>query len=227
MFRYKSLKSCPLVTRNKITKFSYRNWPDVALYNLLGQNITYYSVKIRNFAHVSTYFYTLNNMIKVKITVPDHIAEYIFGKFYDPDVGAVRFPSSLDLYVAIYDYAERRPVSCPVDTGNLEFCLPDRREANVAGGKNPESYNYFSATSQKKLGDKMRVMMLAELHDLMDENKHIHGIQFKDTIYRFVRRYCIESITEDALFKDYQRWRYKQHRRKQKREYNSKKRHKN
>ena len=166
-------------------------------------------------------------MIKVKITVPEHIAEYIRGKYYDPDVEAVRFPSSLDLYVAIYDFAERRPLSNPVDIGNLEFCLPDRREANMAGGKNPESYNYFSATSQKKLGDKMRVMMLAELHDLMDENKHLHGIQFKDTIYRFVRRYCIESITEDALFKNYQRWRYKQSRRKQKRGYNSKKDRKN
>lgn len=166
-------------------------------------------------------------MIKVKITAPAHVAEYIRGKYYDPNVDAVRFPPSLDLYVAIYDYAERRPESCPVDTGNLEFCLPDRREANVAGGKSPESYNYFSATSQKKLADKMRVMMLAELHDQMDENKHVRGIKFKDTIYRFVRRYCIESITEDALFKDYQRWRYKQHRRIQKREYTRRKIHKN
>lgn len=162
-------------------------------------------------------------MIKVKITVPAHVAEYIRGKYYDAEAGAVRFPPSLDLYVAIYDLAERRPLSCPVDTGNLEFCLPDRREANSAGGKSPESYNYFSAASQKKLGDKMRVMMLAELHDMMDENKYIHGIQFKETIYYFVRRYCIESITEDALFKNYQRWRYKQRRRKQKREYNSRK----
>lgn len=157
-------------------------------------------------------------MIKVKITVPEHVAEYIRGKYYDPAVGAVRFPSSLDLYVAIYDYVERRPVSCPVDTGNLEFCLPDRRVAGMAGGKNPESYNYFSATSQKKLGDKMRVMMLAELHDSMDENKHIHGIQFKESVFRFMRRYGIESITEDALLKNYQRWRDKQ-RRKKKRAY--------
>ncbi|MDE5785414.1 MAG: hypothetical protein K2H98_02685 [Duncaniella sp.] len=166
-------------------------------------------------------------MIKVKITVPSPVAEYIRGKYYDPAAGAVRFPSSSDIYVSIYDLSERRPLSCPVDTGNLEFCLPDRREANTAGGKSPETYNYFSAESQRKLAKKMNIMMLAELHDLMDENKHIHGIQFKETVYYFVRRYCIESITEDALFKNYQRWRYKQGRRKKKREYTSRMSHKN
>lgn len=160
-------------------------------------------------------------MIKVKIAVPAPVAEYIRGKYYDADEGAVRFPPGSDIYVSIYDLSERRPLSCPVDTGNLEFCLPDRREANMAGGKSPETYNYFSAESQRKLGRKMYIMMLAELHDLMDENKHIHGIQFKDTVYYFVRRYCIESIQEDALLKNYQRWRYKQGRRKTKREYTS------
>lgn len=161
-------------------------------------------------------------MINVKITVPSPVAEYIRAKYFDQEVGAVRFPPSTDIYVSIYDLSERRPISCPVDAGNLEFCLPDRREANVAGGKSPETYNYFSAESQKKLAKKMYIMMLAELHDLMDENKHIHGIQFKETVYYFVRRYCIESITEDALFKNYQRWRYKQGRRKKKRKYKNK-----
>ena len=166
-------------------------------------------------------------MVKVKISVPEYIAEYIQGKYYDSTEVAVRFPANLDLYVAIYDLAERRPVSCPVDSGNLEFCLPDRREANMAGGKNPESYNYFSAASQKKLADRMKVMMWAELHDLMDTNKHLEGIQFKETIYYFVRRYCIESITEDALFKNYQRWRYKQSRRNKRRQYTSRNNKKN
>lgn len=63
--------------------------------------------------------------------------------------------------------------------------------------------------------------MWAELHELMDENKHIHGIQFKESVFRFMRKYGIESITEDALLKNYQRWRDKQ-RRKKKRGYKRK-----
>lgn len=155
-------------------------------------------------------------MITVKTTVEPHVAEYIRGKFYDREAGAVRFPPTLDIYILIYDLLQKRPATNPVDSGTLEFALPERRE-----GKNPDSYNYLSGRAQKMLADKMRLMMWAELHDLMDENKHINGIQFKESVFLFMRKYSIESITEDALLKNYQRWRDKQ-RRKKKRGYSRK-----
>ena len=151
-------------------------------------------------------------MITVKIQVEQYVAEYIRGKYFDPEVGAVRFPSKLDIYILVYDLLQKRPVNCPLESGNLEFALPDRRDANMAGGKSPEQFNYLSARAAKRLGDKMRLMMWAELHDLMDENKHLKGIQFKDSVFQFLCRYGIESITEDALLKNYQRWRDKQRR---------------
>lgn len=55
----------------------------------------------------------------------------------------------------------------------------------------------------------------------MDENKHINGVQFKDSVFLFMSKYGIEGITEDALLKNYQRWRDKL-RRKKKRGYNRK-----
>nr|DAF27328.1 MAG TPA: hypothetical protein [Caudoviricetes sp.] len=155
-------------------------------------------------------------MITVKLSVEQHVAEYIQGKFYDSEVGAVRFPSTLDIYILIYDLLQKRPLDHPVDSGNLEFVLPERRE-----GKDPASYNYLSERAQKILNDKMRLMMWAELHDMMDENKHIKGIQFKESVFLFMCRYGIESVTEDALLKNYQRWRDKL-RRKKKRGYSRK-----
>ena len=155
-------------------------------------------------------------MVKVKISVAPFVAEYIKGKFYNFEAGTVKFPSSLDIYILIYDLLQKRPANRPIDSGNLEFMLPERRE-----GKDPVSYNWLSDRSQKLLEDKMRLMMWSELHELMDENKHIHGIQFKESVFRFMRKYGIESITEDALLKNYQRWRDKQ-RRKKKRGYKRK-----
>lgn len=155
-------------------------------------------------------------MMTVKITVEPHVAEYIKGKFYDHEAGSVRFPPALDIYILIFDLLQKRPASCPIDTGNLEFALPERRI-----GKDPITFNYLSGRAQKILGDKMRLMMWAELHDLMDENKHINGIQFKESVFMFMRKYAIDSITEDALLKNYQRWRDKQ-RRKKKRGYSRK-----
>ena len=152
-------------------------------------------------------------MMTVKISVPPHIAEYARGKFGDPATGVVRFPPGLDIYVALYDLMAKRPVDSPLDSGNLELCLPDRRDANQAGGKSPEQYNWFSAAAQKHIARRLRVMMLAELHEEIDANKHIKGIRFKDSIFFFMSRYAIESLSEDAFFKDYQRWRYKMARR--------------
>lgn len=148
-------------------------------------------------------------MVTVRTAVEPHVAEYVRGKFFDSEAGAVRFPAALDIYILIYDLLQKRPASCPVDSGNLEFVVPERR-----CGKDPVSYNYLSARAQKILADRLRVMMWAELHEYMDENKHIHGIQFKESVFMFMRRYSIESISEDALLKNYQRWRDKQRRRK-------------
>ena len=74
-------------------------------------------------------------MITTRIQIESYLAEYVRGKYYDETVGTVRFPSSSDIYVTVYDLMEKRPVNCPADRGNLEFMLPDRREANFAGGK--------------------------------------------------------------------------------------------
>ena len=83
-------------------------------------------------------------MITTRIQIESYLAEYVRGKYYDETVGTVRFPSSSDIYVTIYDLMEKRPVNCRADRGNLEFMLPDRREANFAGGKSPEQFNYIS-----------------------------------------------------------------------------------
>ena len=152
-------------------------------------------------------------MVRVKIDVKPHVAEYIRGKYYDPEVGCVRFPPGLDIYILLYDLLQKRPANSPIDTGNLELALPDRREANHAGGKDPQTYNYLSDRSQKRLGKKMELMMWAEIHDFMDENKHAGGITFKDSANEFICKYMIESISEDALLKDYQRWRNEKRRR--------------
>ena len=143
-------------------------------------------------------------MITTRIQIESYLAEYVRGKYYDETIGTVRFPSSSDIYVTIYDLMEKRPVNCPADRGNLEFMLPDRREANFAGGKSPEQFNYISVRGTAILEKRLRALMWAELHELMDENKHLHGIEFKETVFTFLKKYNISSIQEDGLLKNLQ-----------------------
>ena len=137
-------------------------------------------------------------MITTRIQIESYLAEYVRGKYYDETIGTVRFPSSSDIYVTIYDLMEKRPV------------------------KSPEQFNYISVRGTAILEKRLRALMWAELHELMDENKHLHGIEFKETVFTFLKKYNISSIQEDGLLKNYQRWR-DSFRRKKKRAYNRKK----
>ena len=74
-------------------------------------------------------------MITTKITIENYLAEYLIGKYGTPDSKVVRLPSDLDLYHFVYDLLQKRPAGCPVDSGNLELVLPERREAHLPGGK--------------------------------------------------------------------------------------------
>ena len=147
-------------------------------------------------------------MVTARIEVPAAVGEYIRGKYGD-EQGVVRFPYELDIYHLLLDLTRRRPDSAGVDCGNLEIALPDPRECRRAGGKNPATFNYINPQGARILADRMTAMMWAEVHDFFDEQKHIYGMQFKESAFLFLCRYGIESLSEDALLKHYQRWRQK------------------
>jgi hypothetical protein len=154
-------------------------------------------------------------MVSVDISIKKHLEEYVIGKFGDFKNAPVVFPDNLDLYHLLYDLLCKRPSNTPGAVGTLRIALPNRRE-----GKNPEYYNYLSKRSCRILESRIETMFWAELHDLIDYNKHILGIEYSETIYTFMLKYDISSISEDAIIKNYYRWRDRVRHRKRKREYN-------
>ena len=63
-------------------------------------------------------------------------------------------------------------------------------------------------------------MFWAELHEWIDYNKHMYGIQYIESIFSFMRKFDINGISEDALKKNYYRWRDRTRKQKEKRSYN-------
>lgn len=158
-------------------------------------------------------------MITTKIEVPQHLKEYLIGKFCDLQDSPIHFPDKTDIYHIIYDLLERRPANIYVDAGNLEIVLPER-----SIGKDPKIYNYLGIRSQMILARKIDRMMWAEVHDYLDEQKHTYSITYIDGIHNFMTMYGIDSITEDAFKKNYYRWRANLRRKEKKRGYNHQKR---
>jgi hypothetical protein len=147
-------------------------------------------------------------MITSKINVREHISQYAIGKFGTDFSNPISVTPNTDLYVAIWDLLSPRPADKPIDHGNLEIVIPNRRSEGEQG-KKPERFNYLSEKAARILDFKLETMMLAELHDFLDENKHRKGIEYQASVHIFVNKYQIKSITEDALIKNYYRWRKK------------------
>lgn len=161
-------------------------------------------------------------MVTTKIKVDNHLAEYAIGKWGTDFMEPVRFPANSDLYISIYDLTVRRPINVFHDVGNLEIILPNRGDSpDFEFRKNPEVYNYISERASKILNRKISVQFWAELHELLDYEKHVNGIDHLETTHYFTCKYKIESITEDCIIKNFYRWREKM-RKKEKRAYKKK-----
>lgn len=143
-------------------------------------------------------------MITTRFTIPAHLAEYLNGKFNDCGKGPISLPDASDLYHLLWDLMARRPGNVsPIDEGNVCILLPDRR-----AGKDPQYFNYISERAARQLANRVKAMFIAELHQRMDDN-HISTdpICFTDVVHLMLSQYDINTISEDALVKNYRRWR--------------------
>lgn len=154
-------------------------------------------------------------MVTTRLEIKKHLEEYVKSKYFDIDKGAVVLPDELDLYHVLWDLMEPRRSDSPPDTGTLIIALPDRRI-----GKNPECYNYLGERSQRIFEKKVEVLFWAELHELIDHNRHVCDIEHSESIYVFMKKHDIISISEDALKKNYYRWREKLRKKSKRRNYN-------
>lgn len=158
-------------------------------------------------------------MITTSIFIEPYLAEYLYGKYNNGCTEEFRIPDNTDLYHTIWTLMSKRQKNqSPVDEGNLTIILPERRI-----GKDPKVFNYLSPYSVKIIEKDIRRMFNRELHSALDENyANGHLENNLDVVHHFMRSYCIDSISEDALLKNFYRWRENLRKRKKRREYKKK-----
>ncbi|RGN43840.1 MULTISPECIES: hypothetical protein [unclassified Bacteroides] len=155
-------------------------------------------------------------MITTKINVTPYLAEYIKSKFNCLSDEPLKIPDAEDLYHVIWKLMVKRPDGIsPIDTGNLAIILPERRV-----GKDPMYYNYLSPRSQNIIEKYISRHFNNELHQMLEENEQNgRPLNNIDVVHQFMCVYNIDSITEDALLKNYYRWRDLVRRKDRRREY--------
>ena len=153
-------------------------------------------------------------MITTTINITPYLAEYLRGKYASGSNDPINIPDNSDLYHVIWNYMSRRPSNMPHTDGNIVLALPNRRE-----GKNPEVYNYLSARAVTYIELAIRREFNEELHaTLLDNDQRGHLFDNNAVVYQFLCTYGIESVSEEALLKNYYRWRENLRKRKARRE---------
>lgn len=141
-------------------------------------------------------------MITIAIHIKPHLEEYLRAKYPSDTPGIVRLPDTTDLYHMLFNLMIRRPAGAAINEGTLRIILPKRRE-----GKNPLYYNYLSPESIKLISKKVEALFWADAHFWIDYQKHVVGQNCTEAIYQWMDRYGITAISEDAIRKNYYRWR--------------------
>jgi len=146
-------------------------------------------------------------MSTTKITIKPHLAEYCIGKWGEDFTEPVAFPPKTDLHIIIYNLLQKRPCNYHHDIGNLMIVLPNRRSDEDGCRKNLDYYNFLSEKSCVIIQKHIELLFWEELHTMLIKKKHDDEQNYDITVNFFICQYRIESITSDALLKNFYRWR--------------------
>lgn len=145
-----------------------------------------------------------------RVRIEPYLAEYINAKYgHDPHTGGLRIPSSTDLYHCVWENMSRqRKDQSEAADCNLLISLPCRGREDGQAWKDPAYFNYISPKGSHEIEGCIRRMFNFELHRALLENEEFGKERRNlDIIYDFMRTYLLKSITEDALLKNYYRYR--------------------
>lgn len=145
-----------------------------------------------------------------RVRIEPYLAEYINAKYsLDPHTGGLRIPCSTDLYHCVWENMSRRRKDQlePTD-GNLLISLPCRSREDGEAWKDPAYFNYLSPKGAREVEGCIRRMFNFELHRALLENEEFGKERRNlEVICDFMRSYHLKSVTEDALLKNYYRYR--------------------
>jgi hypothetical protein len=143
-------------------------------------------------------------MITAKIQITPYLAEFLVAKMNNFSWQPFAIPANTDLYHLVWELMARRPAGLsPNDRGNISIILPHRRL-----GKDPLYFNYLSPKSQLIINKHIKALFDLELHSALCRNiKNGRPLNDLDVVHQFMCNYAVESVSEDALIKNFYRWR--------------------
>lgn len=143
-------------------------------------------------------------MLPLPISIEPYLAEYFTAKYGAGESEPIKISDKSDLYHVVWQVMERRPADVPpLLHGNLVILLPERR-----CGKDPLWYNYIGQRGVQMIERRIRMEFNNDFHEYLERNEYQgRPMEIGEAICVFMGLYSLESISEEALKKNYYRWR--------------------
>ncbi len=142
------------------------------------------------------------------LAVADHLAEYARRRFrLDRRTGAIIIPRNFDLWHCLWHVMQKAPRGGRVAKGgNLLVRLPNRQHKGGMEGKDPAWWNYVSPRGSKLVERQLRRLYYFDFHSWMLDSGRSSQMQC-ERVRTFMRRWGTSPDHEDALLKEWQRYR--------------------
>lgn len=151
-------------------------------------------------------------MRTVKFTLKPYLSEYLQKRYPAAEPGLVKLPPSSPLYDLLL-MSMRGDAMEPSEDWNLEVILPN--PSPKSGCRRPRCNYGLSRHARSKVSSAVYVMYWSDCHRYMERRIHVYGDRIIDAATSFINEYELTLSTEDAILKNYQRWRMRKKERKQ------------
>ena len=147
-------------------------------------------------------------MQTVKLTLKPYLAEYLQKRYPATEPGLVKLPPSSHLYYLVLASLRTRPKGAEED-GNVELMLPN--PSPYSGKRRPYRINYLAPYAKDRIASVVYAAYWEECHRYMERRIHVHGDTIIGAASSFISVHGLTLSNEDAILKNYQRWRRRFH----------------
>lgn len=145
-------------------------------------------------------------MRTIRLALKPYLAEYLIKTYPADEPGMVKLPPTLNLYEVILSNMHGIDKEMTdVDGWNAEIILPNPSQSS----NRRLTCKYYGVCGQGRIRISRAVYVLywSDCHSYLEHRINVHGDTIIDAIYGFIDSRNLTLSTEEAIRKNYQRWR--------------------
>ena len=145
-------------------------------------------------------------MQTIRLAIKPYLAEYLIKTYPSGEPGIVKVPPTLNLYeVILSNMHGLKKEKADMDRWNVEIMLPNPSQSS---SRRLTCKRYgVSGQGSIRISRSIYALYWSDCHSYLEHRINVHGDTIIDAIYGFLDSRGLTLSTEEAIRRNYQRWR--------------------